>query len=164
MPALTAGKGTVAVASGPLRRRSVLVDGVAEFAELLGIGRFRGNRIFPGHGREFGKKVGPQADAIGPHQGAALVAAEMVFKPGLGVEAGRADVEAGGVVPRVRILPAEAGLPSDRRMQFNAVHTVVQPRRPTQQAATTAGHENTEVGWGGHTSLAPIPRTGRGVE
>jgi hypothetical protein len=56
------------------------------------------------------------------------MAAEMVFETGLGIESCRADVEAGGVVPGMRILPTEAGLPPDRRMQFNAVDPMVQLR------------------------------------
>ena len=105
-----------------------MVHGIAELAEFLCVGRFRGDRIFPGHGRKIGEQVGPQADAVGPHQRTALVAAKMVFETGLGIESGRADVEAGGVVPGVRILPAEAGLPPDRRMQFDAVDPMVQLR------------------------------------
>jgi len=129
MPDVQMGKVTVAVADVCRHRsRSVLVDGVAKFAEFLRIGRFRGDRVFPGHGRKIGKQVGPQADTIGPHQRAALVAAEMVFEPGLGIESGRADVEAGGIVPGVRILPTEAGLPPDRRVQFDAVDPMVQLR------------------------------------
>ena len=129
MPDVQTGKVTVAVAEGCRHLcRSVLVDGVAEFAEFLCVGGFRGDRVFPGHGRKIGKQVGPQADAVGPHQRAALVAAEMVFEPGLGIESCRADVEAGGIVPGVRILPTEAGLPPDRRMQFDAVHPMVQFR------------------------------------
>ena len=127
MPDVQTGKVTVAVAGGCRHRcRSVLVDGVAKFAEFFCVGRFRGDRVFPGHGRKIGKQVGPQADAIGPHQRAALVAAEMVFKTGLGIESCRADVEAGGVVPGMRILSAEADLPPDRRMQFDAVDPMVQ--------------------------------------
>ena len=105
-----------------------MVHGIAELAEFLCVGRFRGDRIFPGHGRKIGEQVGPQADAVGPHQRAALVAAKMVFETGLGIESGRPNVEAGGVVPSVRVLPAEAGLPPDRRMQFDAVDPMVQLR------------------------------------
>jgi hypothetical protein len=62
----------------------------------------------------------------------------MILEPGLGIEARRADIEAGGVVPGVRILPAEADLPPDRRMQFDTVDPMVQLRRSAEKAAATA--------------------------
>jgi hypothetical protein len=126
MPDVKTGKGTVAAADGGRHReRSMLVDGVAKFSEFLCVGHFRCDRIFPGHGRKIGEQVRPQADAVRPHQWAALVAAQMIFETVHGIESGRADIQAGGVVPSVRILPAKAGLPPDRlkalRIAFDAV-------------------------------------------
>jgi len=42
----------------------VLVDGVAQLAELLGPGLLGGDRVLPGHRREVGKQIGPEADGV----------------------------------------------------------------------------------------------------
>ena len=145
----------------------MLVDGVTQFAEFLRVGCFRSDRVLPGHRRKIGEEVGPQADAVGPHQRAALMAAEVVFEPHLGIETGRSHIQAGGIVPRMGILPAETGRGPDRRMQFDAVNPVMEPRRPTQQASTTTGHEEHRGVLNGKRpnrgqSDRPVPRHGIG--
>ena len=118
-----------------------MVDGVASFAKFLRPRLFRGHCVGPRHRRKVGEEVGPQPDGMPTHERAALVAPQVVGIADERIEPRRADVETGLPGLRVTVLPDEAAVATDRRIEFHHVDAVVQPSRA---AADSAGKRH---GW-----------------
>ena len=118
----------------------MLIDGVAKFAEFLRVGRLGCQGVLPGHRREISEQVGLQVNTVPPYERAAFVAAEMVLEPDGGLQARGSHVEAGGVVPCLRVLPTKAALRPDGRGEFDAIDAVVEFSWSTENATTTTKH------------------------